>query len=439
MRARILAFLLVTGTFLLAGCTTSDPQEQGSTAPQILRVPAQYPTISAAVEEAGEGDTVLVAEGVYRETVTIDTPDVTLRGEARNGVIIDGEVLRGNGVVVSAPGVTVQNLTVRNATQNGVLVTGMRDDAGAPVGGHDGYHPLEPGDFPLLDGFRVDHVTAANNGLYGIYAFNSSHGVISDSYASGGADSGIYVGQCDQCDIVVTGNVAERNAVGFEIANAGGDLLVVGNRFSGNRVGATIASDYQEAYVPQTAATIVGNVIAANAQPDTPEQAEGGYGIGIGIAGGTENRIGANLVAANPTAGLVLTSAEDIGPTGNQITGNTFSANGVDVVNAPTARAPGRDNCWDDNILSRTEPADLQTLSPCTSPAALASAALASTPSPPGIPFSTVEAPPAQPDLGSVDEPLTPWAGESAVPQIDLDALAVPAATLLEERAGVRW
>lgn len=402
-------------------------------------MPEQYPTISAAVKAAHEGDTVLVAAGVYTETVAIDTAGLTLRGAARNGVIIDGEVRRGNGIVVSAPRVTVQNLTVRNATQNGVLVTGMRDDAGAPVGGHDGYHPLEPGDFPLLDGFRIDHVTASNNGLYGIYAFNASHGVITDSYASGGADSGIYVGQCDQCDTVVSGNVAERNAVGFEIANAGGDLFVTGNRFAGNRVGATIASDYQEAYVPQTAATLVGNVIAANAQPDTPEQAEGGYGIGIGIAGGTENVIGANRVEGNASAGMIITSAEDIGPTGNRITGNTFARNGVDVAYTPTARAVGGGNCWTDNVIDSTVPTDLQTVSPCAAPADVAAGTFASAPGPAGIPFSEVAPPPAQPDLGPVDKPLEPWAGKSALPTIDLASIVVPEASLLAENAAIRW
>lgn len=439
MLTRKLVILLFIGAFFVTGCTATDPQERGSDAPAILHVPAQYPTISDAVEAADEGDTVLVAAGVYRETVAIDTPGVTLRGEARNQVIIDGEVLRGNGIVVSAARVTVQNLTVRNATQNGVLVTGMRDDDGAPVGGHDGYRPLEAGDFPLLDGFRVDHVTASNNGLYGIYAFNAAHGVISDSYASGGADSGIYVGQCDQCDTVVSGNVAERNAVGFEIANAGGDLLVVGNRFSGNRVGVTVASDYQEAFVPQTAATIAGNVIAANAQPDTPEQAEGGYGIGIGIAGGTENVVRANLIAANPSAGLVLTSAEDIGPTGNRVTANVFGSNGVDVAYTPSARAPGQDNCWEDNTVGLTAPADLQTTSPCAAPAPVTAGAFASTPGPAGIPFPDVAPPPVQPDLGSVDEPLTPWGGTADVPPVDLAAITVPAATLLEENAAIRW
>jgi nitrous oxidase accessory protein NosD len=439
MFARALPVFLVVAALVLVGCTAVTPPDERQDEAAVLTVPAEYPTISDAVDAAREGDTIAVSAGVYRETVAIDTPGITLRGQARNDVIIDGEVLRGNGIVVSAPRVTVQNLTVRNATQNGVLVTGMRDDGGAPVGGHDGYRAIDPADAPLLDGFRVDHVTSSNNGLYGIYAFNASHGVISDSYASGGADSGIYVGQCDQCDIVVTGNVAERNAVGFEIANAGGDLLVVGNRFSGNRVGATITSDYQEAYVPQAAATLVGNVVAANAQPDTPEQAEGGYGIGIGIAGGTGNIVSANLVEANPTAGLVLTSAEDIGPSGNRMTGNTFSGNGVDIAHAPTVRAPGSDNCWEGNALTSTAPADLQTLSPCEAPASVASASYDAVAAPAGIPFTDVAAPPVQPDLGAIDEPADPWAGEDDVPTVDVAAVARPTASLLEENAAVRW
>ncbi|MEV4736699.1 MULTISPECIES: right-handed parallel beta-helix repeat-containing protein [unclassified Microbacterium] len=443
MFARELSAAALLAALVLVGCaptpSAEKPAETASDAPRMLSVPADFPTISAAVDAASEGDTVVVESGVYRETVAIDTAGVTLRGQSRDGVVIDGEVLRGNGIVVSAPRVTVQNLTVRNATQNGVLVTGMRDDDGAPVGGHDGYRAIDPEDFPLLDGFRVDHVTASNNGLYGIYAFNASNGVITDSYASGGADSGIYVGQCDRCNIVVSGNVAERNAVGFEIANAGGDLFVVGNRFAGNRVGATIASDYQEAYVPQTAATFAGNVVAANGQTDTPEQAEGAFGIGVGIAGGVDNVVAANLVEANPAAGVVLASAEDIGPEGNRLTDNVFAGNGTDAVFAASSRAPGAGNCWEGNVLATTEPAGLQELSPCGSPGAVTPGVFAPQVAPSGIPFTDVVAPPAQPELGALDAAPKPWAGASDVPAVDLAAITVPDASLLADRAAIRW
>lgn len=439
MRTRLVALLLFSATVLLAGCTVPTAPEEAEGPPEIIAVPADFATISAAVEAAREGDTVLVSAGVYTETVAIDTPGITLRGEDRNGVVIDGEVLRGNGIVVSAPRVTVQNLTVRNATQNGVLVTGMRNDDGTAVGGHDGYRPVDSEEHPLLDGFLVDHVTASNNGLYGIYAFNSSNGAITDSYASGGADSGIYVGQCRQCRIMVSGNVAERNAVGFEIANAGGDLVIVGNRFAGNRVGATINSDYQEAYLPQAGAAFVGNLVAANAQTDTPEQADGGFGIGIGIAGGTENDVRANLVTGNPTAGLIVTSAEDLGPIDNRIVGNAFDLNGVDAVYAPTARGLGSGNCWEGNMLQSTSPADLATASPCAAPIALQPGVVSAVGAPAGIPFPDVAPPPAQPDLGPLDAPARPWRGADDVPPIDLGAVGIPASTLLAERAGVTW
>ncbi|WP_223623124.1 nitrous oxide reductase family maturation protein NosD [Microbacterium sp. EST19A] len=437
MRNRLVALLLVSAAVLVSGCSAPATPDDTEKAPAILAVPADFPTITGAVDAASEGDTVVVSAGVYRETVTIDTAGITLRGQDRNGVVIDGEVLRGNGVVVSAPRVTVQNLTVRNATQNGVLVTGMRNDDGAAVGGHDGYRTIDPDDFPLLDGFLVDHVTASNNGLYGIYAFNASNGAITDSYASGGADSGIYVGQCQGCGIVVSGNVAERNAVGFEIANAGGDLFVVGNRFAGNRVGATINSDYQEAYLPQAGATFAGNLVAANAQADTPQQADGGFGIGIGIAGGTQNDVRANLVTGNPAAGLIVTSAEDLGPIDNRIIGNAFDANGIDAVYAPSARGAGSGNCWEGNSLASSSPANLETASPCAAPTTVPSGTIPQSTAPAGIPFPDVAAPPIQPDLGPLTAPATPWRGGSDVPQVDLEALGIPAPTLLADRAAV--
>lgn len=124
-------------------------------------------------------------------------------------------------------------------------------------------------------------MTATRNGLYGIYAFSAQNGVIEHSYASGSADSGIYVGQCKPCNIVVRDNVAELNAVGYEGTNASEDMYVVGNRLLGNRVGLTTNSDHQEKLLPQKGSVIAGNLIAANQQTATPEQADGGWGIGM--------------------------------------------------------------------------------------------------------------------------------------------------------------
>ncbi|GGZ72300.1 hypothetical protein GCM10010344_44180 [Streptomyces bluensis] len=403
-----------------------------------IRVPGDAPTISAAVSLARPGDLVLVAPGVYRESVKVSTPRVTVRGESRDKVVIDGRLQQPNGILVTAPGVAVQNLTVRNNTQNGVLVTGSAKAAAGLPGQSGGY---DTGDEPVtfLKSFLVSHVTATRNGLYGIYAFSAQNGVIENSYASGGADSGIYVGQCKPCRIVVRDNIAELNAVGYEGTNASGDMYVVGNRLVGNRVGLTTNSNHQEKLLPQKGSVVAGNLIAANQQTATPEQADGGWGIGIGIDGGSDNQVVRNRIVGNSNAGLVITATADIPPVGNQIVDNTFTGNGVDVGwTFPTATR-GRGNCLRGNELRTTVPARLATTASCpTSAKSTSPAGQWATPTAPGgIPFTDVAAPAPQPQF-----PNALTAGATAVPAVpalpDTADIPLPSASLLAADARVR-
>jgi hypothetical protein len=415
----VVALLVLAG---LSGCGTSP-----RTVPETLRVPQDYDTISAAADSAISGDLILVSPGRYTETVRLRAAEVTLRGTDRGSVVIDGEFRRANGVVVSASGVSVENLTVRANTLNGVLVTGMSDGEEGLAKGSDGYTRLDPDKFPPLQGFRVAYVTASNNGLYGIYAFDAQHGVIERNYASGSADSGIYVGQCRPCGIVVRDNVAERNAVGYEGTNTSGDMYVVRNRFTGNRVGLTSNSDYQEALVPQSGATVIGNLLSGNAEPASPAQAEGGYGIGAGIAGGTDNLIARNRIEGNPVAGIVLGSAADLPPLRNQVIGNVVSGNGVDVAFAASVRAPAVGNCLQDNDLVTTVPVGLPTA--CPAPDGVQpSGSLPRLNPPRGMSFRDVAAPPPQP--GMPDPERTPPSVATGV-TVDVAAIGVPDANLL--------
>ncbi|WP_233438349.1 right-handed parallel beta-helix repeat-containing protein [Actinokineospora spheciospongiae] len=364
----------------------------------------------------------------------ITTPDITLRGESRNDVVLDGQLRQSNGVVVAASGVAVENLTVKGNTQNGVLVTGSAKAIdGAP--GEGGYDTGDE-EVHFVESFLVSHVTATGNGLYGIYAFSARNGVIEGSYASGSADSGIYLGQCKPCRVVVRDNVAELNAIGFEGTNASGDVYVVGNRFSGNRVGLTTSSDHQEKLLPQQGSVIAGNLVAANQQAATPEQADGGWGTGVGIDGGSDNRVIRNRITDNANAGLVITATQDLPANGNQVLDNVFTANGVDVAWTFPTQTKGYGNCLGD-ADTRTVPAGLAAVAPCPATAGSPSpSGVLTGPRPPrGIPFTDVAAPPAQPQIPNT-------AGATAVPAVpalpDLAGVPAPSASLLADRALVR-
>ncbi|MFF2778560.1 nitrous oxide reductase family maturation protein NosD [Streptomyces sp. NPDC058052] len=431
---RLLAALLVCAA--ATACTTAPagPRDDAPRGPVTIRVPAEAPTITAALERARPHDLVLISPGRYRETVRVRTDRVTLRGTDRNRVVIDGEGRRGNGIVVTAPGVSVENLTVRSHLQNGVLVTGLKSGDEGVGRGSDGYHRLDPTTDPPLNGFRVRYVTAANNGLYGIYAFNARRGTIEHNYASGSADSGIYVGQCKPCEILVRDNLAERNAVGYENTNASGPLWIVANRFTGNRVGMAVGSDYLEALTPQTGATIAGNLVADNTAHDTPEQADGGFGIGIGISGGRNNAVLRNRVTGHARAALILSSSEDMPPMGNRVSGNHFAGNALDAAYLASPHAPGSGNCLD-APHARTLPADLADTMACPgdrTPVAGPRTALDTPTAPIGLPFLDIPLPPAQPQLPQAA--TTGATPATAGPEpIDPAAIHLPGATLLAQ------
>lgn len=430
----------MTAALLLLLIPACSDEESGP-APSTIRVPAESASIQAAVDKVAAGGVVLVDPGTYRETVTVATEDVTVRGTDRNITVIDGETTRPYGVVAIGDGVRIQNLTVRNHLFYGVLVTGLHDQNGPRAPNEGAYEPFDPTEFPPVQRFAIDHVTAHNNGLYGIYAFNAQHGVITDSYASGSADSGIYVGQCRNCDISVRGNVAERNAVGFENANASGPLTITGNRFAGNRVGMTLLSNYQEAFRPQHDNEVVGNVIVGNDESDSPAQADGGFGTGLGVAGGQDNTIERNRITGNPRAGVLLTNTEDLPAEGNMFGENRFGDNGTDVANLSAARAPATTTCVD--TLVSTVPSGLAPVLragcrqrggaaplPSASPGELPDVAV-----PAGANFLKVASPPPQPNLPA-DAPTDRLPDPVSMP--DPDSVALPPADLLAERSGIR-
>ncbi|MES9509750.1 right-handed parallel beta-helix repeat-containing protein [Streptomyces sp. NPDC000609] len=418
-----LSVLVVAVALAATGCsgTASTSGDARHPAGNVLRVPQDFPSVQQAVDVAREGETVLIGPGVYRESVRVTKPRLVLRGTDRNKVVFDGGVRRANGITVTGAGSVVENLTVHGYLANGVLFTGVTDERLQQRGaGGSAYDPLDTTRFPPVRGFRATRVTAYNNGLYGIYAFDARDGVIEDSYASGHADSGIYVGQCKPCGTVVRGNIVERNAVGIELTNASDGLSVLGNRVVRNRVGVTVNSNDLEALAPQHGAVIAGNVVADNNAADTPEQADGGFGIGLGIGGGTANRVQRNLIRGNRAAGVVVTDPPGHPASGNRVEGNRATGNGIDLVLA--SADPG--NCFAGNRPETQSPKGLEGRAGCGTRGrgTVPTGRTASVQAPPGVPFSRVPAPPAQP---SMPDPTAPGSPATGLPGV-VDTAAYP-------------
>lgn len=381
-----------------------------------IRVPDDHPTIAAAVDAAKPGDLVLIAPGVYREQVEIETPGVVLRGLDRDLTVLDGNHELENGIIVEANGVAIENLTVRNYALNGVLVSSA-------------YEGNSPADAVPLRGYRISYVTAHNNGLYGLYVFAARGGIIEHSYVSGHPDSGIYIGQCKPCDAVVTDSIGEFNAVGYLGTNASGNIFVVRSTWARNRVGMMSNSQNMERLAPQVGAVFAGNSVVDNAETNTPAQASGAFGVGIAIGGGTENLISNNLIRGHPVAGLVLTDLDGYRPQGNQVRGNRFEENALDAAAYVGAAGEAKGNCFAGNSFGgATLPAAIETVLACSAKGVPVVGAPPLPASPPGVDYRTVAPPGPQPQM---PEAATAKARPAlaAPPEIDVESIGLPEPT----------
>ncbi|MGD6809666.1 MAG: right-handed parallel beta-helix repeat-containing protein [Candidatus Bathyarchaeia archaeon] len=83
---------------------------------QTLLVPQDFSSISAAVANASQGDTILVKSGVYHENLIIEKA-VKLLGEDQTSTVIDGDGV-GTVVWINANNVALNGFTVQNSGHN---------------------------------------------------------------------------------------------------------------------------------------------------------------------------------------------------------------------------------------------------------------------------------------------------------------------------------
>ena len=140
----------------------------------------KYKTIQKAVDASGKGDTVAVKPGTYKEGVIVTGhkhDKLTIKGSPsdpkKTRLIqsgLHGAPAQNAIAVAGADNVRLTGFYARDFKTNGFYIANAT-------------------------GYKMDHLVAERDGEYGLFAFNSIGGSMTDSTAYYFNDSGFYVGQ----------------------------------------------------------------------------------------------------------------------------------------------------------------------------------------------------------------------------------------------------
>lgn len=305
----------------------------------------EYPTVSAALGAARDGDTVLVEPGVFSERIVIDKA-VVLEGSP--GAVIDGG-RDGDVVTIRASGATVRGLTVRGSGRRL-----WRDESGIKVLGHS--NVIESNTLQgVLFGIHVwggnGNVIRANRieGLAeliehdrgdGIRLYNTNHNVVEHNSIVTPRD-GIYVEFASHNRIAF--NRIERGRIGLHYMFSD-DNVFEENVFVGNGVASAIMYSkrlvvrrnvFAKSYGYGAYGLFLKDADSALVEDNLVLANETGLSLDFAV----RCTLRGNYVAANEVAARILASSRD-----NVFVDNTFVANGDGVY-----LSPGRhDQRWDD-------------------------------------------------------------------------------------------
>ncbi len=224
-----------------------------------------FTSIQAAVDVAGVGDTILVADGTYTETVTISTSGLILNGNffltAGNG----GGRMTNESIVDGASGGFI--IDAQNVTVSGFTVTGQMDfmgtagvtiqDSGATVENNIisnnimGVAVVNPG--MTTTGTTIQNNLIVDNNGFKAAPFDGAFGILLQTSTSGSTIQSNVINGHDADGILLTGNngvthtnetitmnsVTTMDGVGITIINTSNSVVtsntIVGSLFEGIR------------------------------------------------------------------------------------------------------------------------------------------------------------------------------------------------------------
>ena len=201
----------------------------------VIDVPAEQPTIQSGIDIAETGDTVLVADGIYRGegNVNIDFKGIEITVKSQNGAkttIIDCE---------SNPdsrGFIFQNKETNDSVLDGFTIKNGRHNIGGGIYCNDGS--------PTIKNCVIAWNKAANRGG-GIYCFNSDAKIIASTISNNKAESVFGGGVFIDGNVIIDGVILRETLFHLSLLNC----TIADNSGSGVHIQSDASADIRDSKI----------------------------------------------------------------------------------------------------------------------------------------------------------------------------------------------
>ena len=256
--------------------------------------PGNYTKIQDAIDDATDGDTIIVYGGIYHENIVIDK-SISLIGKNKYNTIIDANY-KGDVVKIMKDNVKISGFTIRNSEKNfekaGVVIQNSNYDV-------------------------VENNIIENNGDQGIRIFSSSYNTIKDNIISNNVYYGIWLWNSKE-NIIVNNTFLNNGLVIRE-----GDYIYFVHTIKNNKVNGKPLYYYlnmERISIPDDA----GQIILVNCSHINIENFSiSNASVGIEIAYSSFINIFHNNFSHNNLNGIRLYYSEN-----NEISSNLLNNNG---------------------------------------------------------------------------------------------------------------
>ena len=258
MKQKIISIFLITAILLLATLLSGCDENPEDKFIVIQGKNRTYPTIKDALNDAINNDTILIPEGTYNETLTINKT-VNLIGKNKNKTIISGNKT-GDVINILADYVNISGFTIINS---GSMTYG-NVDAGIDV--RSNYNTISHCNILSNENYGIYLATLANNNKIefnmiddntcGIYSNYAKENIISSNNFSQNKEYGIYLGTQSN-DNLISDNIFDDNKNAIRIKGSQNNILTE-NLFSNNPnglyfcCGASLNYVYKNAFINNT-------------------------------------------------------------------------------------------------------------------------------------------------------------------------------------------